>query len=103
MPAVLVVVDAVDGSAPKPTLELLTLAARIGTPAAVVFGPAASQAVPALAEYGAAEVYLVPDPQVLTISWCRRSMRSSRSPGRSANGTSWPPCCSRRARRARRS
>jgi electron transfer flavoprotein alpha subunit len=65
MPAVLVVVDAVDGSAPKPTLELLTLARRIGTPAAVVFGPAASQAVPALAEYGAAEVYLVPDPQVL--------------------------------------
>ena len=38
MPAVLVVVDAVDGSAPKPTLELLTLARRIGTPAAVGFG-----------------------------------------------------------------
>ena len=65
MPAVLVVVDAVDGSAPKPTLELLTLARRIGTPAAVVFGQEASQAVPVLAEYGAAEVYLVPDPQVL--------------------------------------
>jgi electron transfer flavoprotein alpha subunit len=65
MPAVLVVVDAVDGSAPKPTLELLTLARRIGTPAAVVFGPAASQAVAALAEYGAADVYLVPDRQVL--------------------------------------
>src|SRR6202034_3817120 len=65
MPAVLVVVDAVDGSAPKPTLELLTLARRIGTPAAVVFGRLDSQAVPVLAEYGAAEVYLVPDPQVL--------------------------------------
>ena len=61
MPGILVVVDAVDGSVPKPTLELLTLARRIGTPAAVVFGPAASQAVPALGEYGAADVYLVPD------------------------------------------
>ena len=65
MPQVLVVVDAIDGSAPKPALELLTLARRIGSPAAVVFGPAASQAVPVLAEYGAADVYLVPDPQVL--------------------------------------
>jgi electron transfer flavoprotein alpha subunit len=65
MPVVLVVVDAVDGSAPKPTLELLTLARRIGSPAAVVFGPAASEAVSVLAEYGAADVYLVPDPRVL--------------------------------------
>jgi electron transfer flavoprotein alpha subunit len=60
-----VVVDAEDGSAPKPTLELLTLARRIGSPAAVVFGPDASQAVATLAEYGAADVYLVPDPRVL--------------------------------------
>jgi len=65
MPEVLVVVDAVDGSAPKPALELLTLARRIGSPAAVVFGPAASQAVPVLAEFGAADVYLVQDPRVL--------------------------------------
>jgi len=65
MSEVLVVVDAVDGSAPKPALELLTLARRIGSPAAVVFGPAASQAVPVLAEYGAADVYLVQDPEVL--------------------------------------
>jgi electron transfer flavoprotein alpha subunit len=65
MPEVLVVVDAVDGSAPKPALELLTLARRIGSPTAVVFGPAASQAVPVLAEYGAADVYLVQDPRVL--------------------------------------
>jgi electron transfer flavoprotein alpha subunit len=64
MPQVLVVVDAIDGSAPKPTLELLTLARRIGSPAAVVFGAAASQAVAALAEYGASQVYLVPDPRV---------------------------------------
>jgi electron transfer flavoprotein alpha subunit len=65
MPVVLVVVDTVDGSAPKPTLELLTLARRIGSPAAVVFGPAADQVVPVLGEYGATDVYLVPDPRVL--------------------------------------
>jgi electron transfer flavoprotein alpha subunit len=65
MPVVLVVVDAVDGSAAKPTLELLTLARRIGSPVAVVFGPAAAQVVPVLAEYGATDVYLVPDPRVL--------------------------------------
>jgi electron transfer flavoprotein alpha subunit len=65
MPKVLVVVDAVDGSAPKPALELLTLARRIGSPAAVVFGPAASQAVEPLASHGAADVYLVPDERVL--------------------------------------
>ena len=65
MPVVLVVVDAVDGSAPKPTLELLTLARRIGSPAAVVFGPAADQVVPVLGEYGATDVYLVTDPRGL--------------------------------------
>jgi electron transfer flavoprotein alpha subunit len=65
MPVVLVVVDTVDGSAPKPTLELLTLARRIGSPAAVVFGPAADQVVPVLGEYGATDIYLVPDPRVL--------------------------------------
>jgi len=65
MAQVLVVVDAVDGSAPKPTLELLTVARRIGEPAAVVFGPAAEQAVEALGRYGAATVHLVDDPAVL--------------------------------------
>jgi electron transfer flavoprotein alpha subunit len=65
MSVVLVVVDAVDGSAPKPTLELLTLARRIGSPAVVVFGPAADQVVPVLAEYGATDVHLVADPRVL--------------------------------------
>jgi electron transfer flavoprotein alpha subunit len=65
MPGVLVVVDAVDGSAPKPALELLTLARRIGSPAAVVFGPDGGQAVATLGAYGATDVYLVPDPAVL--------------------------------------
>jgi electron transfer flavoprotein alpha subunit len=65
MPQVLVVVDAVDGSAPKPALELLTLARRIGSPSAVVFGPDAERAVETLASYGAEHVYLVKDQRML--------------------------------------
>jgi electron transfer flavoprotein alpha subunit len=64
MAVVLVVVDAADGSVPKPTLELLTLARRIGEPAAVVFGSSAASAVPALGEYGAGRVFTVTDPAV---------------------------------------
>ena len=64
MGVVLVVVDAVDGSVPKPTLELLTLARRIGEPAAVVFGPSAAGAVPVLGEYGAGQVFVVADAAV---------------------------------------
>jgi len=65
MPQVLVVVDAVDGSAPKPALELLTLARRIGSPSAVVFGPDAEWAVETLASHGAEHVYLVKDHRML--------------------------------------
>ena len=67
MAQVLVVVDAVDGSVPKPSLELLTLARRIGEPAAVVFGPDAAGAVDTLGKYGAATVYLVEDPAILDL------------------------------------
>ena len=38
MSEVLVVVDAVDGAVRKPTLELLALAKKLGTPSAVYFG-----------------------------------------------------------------
>ena len=65
MPQVLVVADAVDGSAPKPALELLTLARRIGSPSAVVFGPYAERAVETLASHGAEHVYLVKDHRML--------------------------------------
>ncbi len=44
MADVLVLVDHVDGVVGKPTLELLTLAARIGTPVAVVVGDGAAVA-----------------------------------------------------------
>jgi len=65
MPQVLVVVDAVDGSAPKPALELLALARRIGSPSAVVFGPFAERTVETLASHGAEHVYLVKDQRML--------------------------------------
>ena len=58
MSNVLVVVEATDGSVPKPSLELLTVAKRFGEPAALVFGSAAAGAAPTLGEYGAAKVFV---------------------------------------------
>lgn len=59
MSEILVLVDHVDGAVRKPTLELLTLARRLGEPSAVVLG--AGDAVVAIAaelgEYGAVKVY----------------------------------------------
>ena len=56
MAEVLVYVDHVDGAVRKPTLELLTLARRIGEPVAVHLGPGADTAAPVLAEHGATRV-----------------------------------------------
>jgi electron transfer flavoprotein alpha subunit len=61
MAEVLVLVDSLDGTVKKATLELLTAARALGEPSAVVLG-AAGTAAPlkaALAEYGAAKVYVV--------------------------------------------
>jgi electron transfer flavoprotein alpha subunit len=60
MAEVLVLVDAVDGTVKKPTLELLTAARELGEPAAVVVGaPGTAEPLNAqLAEYGAAKVYV---------------------------------------------
>ncbi|MBL1120699.1 electron transfer flavoprotein subunit alpha/FixB family protein [Streptomyces sp. 110] len=59
MSEILVLVAHVDGAVRKPTLELLTLARRLGEPSAVVLG--AGDAVVAIAaelgEYGAVKVY----------------------------------------------
>ncbi|MHA6764368.1 electron transfer flavoprotein subunit alpha/FixB family protein [Streptacidiphilus sp. PAMC 29251] len=59
MGEVLVLVDHVDGAVRKPTLELLTLARRIGEPSAVLLGAgsAAADLAAKLGEYGAATVY----------------------------------------------
>ncbi|OEU96513.1 electron transfer flavoprotein subunit alpha/FixB family protein [Streptomyces oceani] len=56
MAEVLVYVDHVDGAVRKPTLELLTLARRLGEPVAVHLGPGAEEAAPVLAEHGAVKV-----------------------------------------------
>jgi len=59
MGEVLVLVDQVDGAVRKVTTELLTLARRLGTPAAVWAGPGYSDGAAAtLAEFGAATVYV---------------------------------------------
>ncbi len=62
MAEILVLVDHVEGTVKKVTLELLTLARSLGEPAAVVAGRGAATAAPTLAEYGATTVYLADDP-----------------------------------------
>ena len=63
MSEVLVLVDHVDGKVKKPTLELLTLAKRLGEPSAVFIGPASANAdvAAAVKGYGAEKVYAVDD------------------------------------------
>ncbi|MFI5427220.1 electron transfer flavoprotein subunit alpha/FixB family protein [Aeromicrobium sp. UC242_57] len=58
MSEVLVLIDAPDGKVTKPSLELLTIARRIGEPSAVVFGTADNGV---LAEYGAEKIYTLDD------------------------------------------
>jgi electron transfer flavoprotein alpha subunit len=64
MSEVLVVADLVDHTVAKPTLELLTLARRLGDPVAVVFGDGANAAAETLGRYGATRVLAVTDPAV---------------------------------------
>jgi electron transfer flavoprotein alpha subunit len=59
MSEVLVVVDHVDAAVTKPTLELLTIARRLGEPSAVYFG--GGDIPPVLSEYGAEKVYQLED------------------------------------------
>ncbi|BBJ45784.1 electron transfer flavoprotein subunit alpha [Streptomyces antimycoticus] len=63
MAEVLVYVDHVDGAVRKPTLELLTLARRIGEPVAVSLGSGAGNTASALAEHGAARVLTADAPE----------------------------------------
>jgi electron transfer flavoprotein alpha subunit len=64
MSEVLVVAELVEGGVAKPTLELLTLARRLGEPVVVVFGDAEEAVVAAVGRYGAGKVLAVPDPAV---------------------------------------
>ncbi|MEV0277969.1 electron transfer flavoprotein subunit alpha/FixB family protein [Streptomyces sp. NPDC050610] len=63
MAEVLVYVDHVDGAVRKPTLELLTLARRVGEPVAVHLGPGAEEAAKVLGEYGAVKVLAADAPE----------------------------------------
>ncbi len=64
MPTVLVLVDRAGGAVRKSTLELLTLARRIGDPAALVLGPADEATLATLGEYGATQVVVVDAPEL---------------------------------------
>ena len=63
MAEVLVYVDHVDGAVRKPTLELLTLARRIGDPVALALGTNAAQTATVLAEHGAVKVLTAEAPE----------------------------------------
>ncbi|MEU8136897.1 electron transfer flavoprotein subunit alpha/FixB family protein [Streptodolium elevatio] len=64
MGEILVLVDHVDGAVRKPTLELLTLARRIGEPSAVFLGKGADAATETLGRFGAQKVYVVDAAEV---------------------------------------
>ncbi len=64
MAEVLVLVEHTDGEVKKVTVELLTLAARLGEPSAVLIGSGFDAAKESLAEYGAAKVYVADDADV---------------------------------------
>ncbi|NEB78948.1 electron transfer flavoprotein subunit alpha/FixB family protein, partial [Streptomyces sp. SID14478] len=63
MAEVLVYVDHVDGAVRKPTLELLTLARRIGEPVAVALGSNAADTAGVLGEHGAIKVLTSDAPE----------------------------------------
>ncbi|MGA8255080.1 MAG: electron transfer flavoprotein subunit alpha/FixB family protein, partial [Nocardioides sp.] len=66
MSEVLVLVDHVDGTVRKPTLELLALAKKLGEPSAVFIGGAdkAAEATERLKSFGAEKVYVVDDAEI---------------------------------------
>ncbi|MET7841388.1 electron transfer flavoprotein subunit alpha/FixB family protein [Streptomyces sp. NPDC005356] len=64
MAEILVLVDHIDGTVRKTTLELLTLARRLGEPSAVFLGTGAAEATETLGRYGARKIYVVDVPEV---------------------------------------
>jgi electron transfer flavoprotein alpha subunit len=65
MAEVLVLVEHTDGEVKKVTFELLTLAARLGEPSAVLVGPGFDAAKEHLAAYGASKVYVADAPDLV--------------------------------------
>ena len=84
MSEVLVLVDHVDGQVRKTTSEMLTLAARLGEPSAVVIGDGADAATEALQRFGAQKIYQVSaadlDDYLVPTVGCRSSSPSSPGP-----------------------
>lgn len=66
MTDVLVLVDHLAGEVRKSTLEMLTIARRIGTPRALYCGPLTDAAKAKLAEFGAVTVYVCDAPEFET-------------------------------------
>ena len=64
MSEVLVLVDHVGGTVRKTTSEMLTIARRLGEPAAVFIGQLSEEAAAALKQYGAEKIYVV-DPMAV--------------------------------------
>lgn len=64
MSQVLVIAERSDRGVRKPTLELLTLARRLGEPAVVLFGPADDETIALLGEHGAATIHVAQDPAI---------------------------------------
>ncbi|MGK2876533.1 MAG: electron transfer flavoprotein subunit alpha/FixB family protein [Nocardioides sp.] len=66
MSEVLVLVDHVGGAVRKPTYEMLTVAKRLGTPAAVFIGAAdqVDGAVESVKKFGAEKVYVIDDAEI---------------------------------------
>jgi electron transfer flavoprotein alpha subunit len=64
MAEVLVLVEHIDGTVKKVTLELLTLARSLGEPSAVFVGQGYDSAKDSLAEYGAQKVYVAGDAEL---------------------------------------
>jgi electron transfer flavoprotein alpha subunit len=61
---VLVIAERSEGGVRKPTLELLTLARRLGEPSAVLFGTGDDTVIAQLGEYGAQKIYVAADPAI---------------------------------------
>ena len=63
MTEILVLVDHLGGEVRKSTLEMLTIARRLGTPSAVFAGTLTDAAKQRLSEYGAAKIYVANAPE----------------------------------------
>ena len=79
MSEILVLAELTPSGVRKATLELLTIARRLGEPAALVCGGATDDVVATLGEYGATTVYAVDAPEIEQFLSLPKAEASSRS------------------------